>query len=68
MKNALDILSGMEEDEEKFKWFGPSFLQDHSEVSTCDCSDINDNELYQREFRKNPTDPVVSCVAQWLGS
>ncbi|GBO33831.1 hypothetical protein AVEN_201914-1, partial [Araneus ventricosus] len=43
-------------------WFGPSFLQDHSVVSPCVCSDINDNELYQREFKKTPTDPVCLVV------
>ncbi|GBO20368.1 hypothetical protein AVEN_135964-1 [Araneus ventricosus] len=43
-------------------WFDPSFLQDHSVVSPCVCSDINDNEIYQREFKKTPTDPVCLVV------
>ncbi|GBN58219.1 hypothetical protein AVEN_181392-1 [Araneus ventricosus] len=61
-ENPADIISrGI--DPEKIRdcnlwWFGPSFLQDHSVVSPCVCSDINDNELYQREFKKTPTDPV----------
>ncbi|GBO33493.1 hypothetical protein AVEN_208733-1, partial [Araneus ventricosus] len=65
-ENPADIISrGI--DPEKIQdcnlwWFGPSFLQDHSVVSPCVCSDINDNELYQREFKKTPTDPVCLVV------
>ncbi|GBO28678.1 hypothetical protein AVEN_185716-1 [Araneus ventricosus] len=65
-ENRADIISrGI--DPEKIQdcnlwWFGPSFLQDHSVVSPCVCSDINDNELYQREFKKTPTDPVCLVV------
>ncbi|GBM04184.1 hypothetical protein AVEN_115549-1 [Araneus ventricosus] len=65
-ENPADIISrGI--DPEKIQncnlwWFGPSFLQDHSVVSLCVCSDINDNELYQREFKKTPTDPVCLVV------
>ncbi|GBN79522.1 hypothetical protein AVEN_199605-1 [Araneus ventricosus] len=65
-ENPADIISrGI--DPEKIQdcnlwWFGPSFLQDHSVVSPCVCSDINDNELYQREFKKTPTDPVYLVV------
>ncbi|GBM51324.1 hypothetical protein AVEN_175766-1 [Araneus ventricosus] len=64
-KNPADISRGI--DPEKIQdcnlWsFGPSFLQDHSVVSPCDCSDINDNELYRQEFKKNPTDPVCLVV------
>ncbi|GBO41971.1 hypothetical protein AVEN_98228-1 [Araneus ventricosus] len=65
-ENPADIISrGI--DPEKIQdcnlwWFGPSFLQDHSVVSPCVCSDINDNELYQREFTKTPTDPVCLVV------
>ncbi|GBL95711.1 hypothetical protein AVEN_665-1 [Araneus ventricosus] len=65
-ENLADIISrGI--DPEKIQdcnlwWFGPSFLQDHSVVSPCVCSDINDNELYQREFKKTPTDPVCLVV------
>ncbi|GBM48217.1 hypothetical protein AVEN_72489-1 [Araneus ventricosus] len=65
-ENPADIISrGI--DPEKIQdcnlwWFGLSFLQDHSVVSPCFCSDINDNELYQREFKKAPTDPVCLVV------
>ncbi|GBM35128.1 hypothetical protein AVEN_40350-1 [Araneus ventricosus] len=65
-ENPADIISrGI--DPEKIQgyhlwWFGLPFLQDHSVFSPCDCSDINDNELYQREFKKNPTDPVCLVV------
>ncbi|GFW84048.1 hypothetical protein TNCV_1662151 [Trichonephila clavipes] len=38
-------------------WYGPSGLQSNPVVSTCDVSEINDNDLYLREF-KNP----IQCV------
>ncbi|GBN29828.1 hypothetical protein AVEN_129089-1 [Araneus ventricosus] len=65
-ENPADIISrGI--DPEKIEdcnlwWIGPSFLEDHSVVSPSVCSDINDNELYQREFKKTPTDPVCLVV------
>ncbi|GFU21438.1 DUF5641 domain-containing protein [Trichonephila clavipes] len=37
-------------------WYGPSGLQGNPVVSTCDVSEINENDLYLREFKKS--DPV----------
>ncbi|GBL80696.1 hypothetical protein AVEN_225343-1 [Araneus ventricosus] len=65
-ENPADIISRGIDPEKiqdcNLRWFGPSFVQDHSVVSPCVCSDINDNELYQREFKKTPTDPVCLVV------
>ncbi|GFT00139.1 integrase catalytic domain-containing protein [Trichonephila clavipes] len=42
-------------------WYGPSVLQNNPVVSPCVISEINDNDLYLREFKKS--DPV-SLVTQ----
>ncbi|GBM16272.1 hypothetical protein AVEN_195379-1 [Araneus ventricosus] len=61
-ENRADIISRGIDPEKiqdcNLRWFGPSFLQDHSVVSPCVYNDINGNELYQREFKKTSTDPV----------
>ncbi|GFV43338.1 integrase catalytic domain-containing protein, partial [Trichonephila clavipes] len=59
-ENPADIISrGIDPDkiqDSVLWWYGPSGLQSNPVVSTCDVSEINDNDLYLREFKKS--DPV----------
>ncbi|GFW55993.1 uncharacterized protein TNCV_373991 [Trichonephila clavipes] len=59
-ENPADIISrGIDPDkiqDSVLWWYGPSGLQSNPVVSTCDVSEINDNDLYLREFKK--CDPV----------
>ncbi|GFS69345.1 integrase catalytic domain-containing protein [Trichonephila clavipes] len=61
-ENPADITSrGIDPDKTQdcvLWWYGPSILQNNPIVSPCDISEINDNDLYLREFKKS--DPV--CI------
>ncbi|GFX51465.1 uncharacterized protein TNCV_3103981 [Trichonephila clavipes] len=61
IKRTLQFSSPLGIDPDKIQdsvlwWYGPSGLQSNPVVSTCDVSEINDNDLYLREFKKS--DPV----------
>ncbi|GFW03512.1 DUF5641 domain-containing protein [Trichonephila clavipes] len=60
-ENPADIFISRGIDPDKIQdcvlwWYGPSILQNNPVVSPCDISEINDNDLYLREFKKS--DPV----------
>ncbi|GFW79843.1 DUF5641 domain-containing protein [Trichonephila clavipes] len=59
-ENPADIISrGVDPDKIQdcvLWWYGPSVLQNNPVVSLCVISEINDNDLYLREFKKS--DPV----------
>ncbi|GFW74342.1 integrase catalytic domain-containing protein [Trichonephila clavipes] len=59
-ENPADIISrGIDPDKIQdcvLWWYGPSVLQNNPIVSPCDISEINNNDLYLREFKKS--DPV----------
>ncbi|GFU33466.1 integrase_H2C2 domain-containing protein [Trichonephila clavipes] len=56
-ENPADIISrGIDPDKIQdcvLWWYGPSVLQNNPIVSPCDISEINDNDLYLREFKKS---------------
>ncbi|GFU72426.1 integrase_H2C2 domain-containing protein [Trichonephila clavipes] len=62
-ENPADIITrGIDPDkiqDSVLWWYGPSGLQSNPVVSTCDVSEINDNDLYLREFKKIRSS--VSC-------
>ncbi|GFU26921.1 integrase_H2C2 domain-containing protein [Trichonephila clavipes] len=59
-ENPADIISrGINPDKIQdcvLRWYGPSVLQNNPVVSPCDINEINNNDLYLREFKKS--DPV----------
>ncbi|GFS82252.1 integrase catalytic domain-containing protein [Trichonephila clavipes] len=55
-ENPTDISRGIDPDKIQdcvLWWYGLSVLQNNPVVSPCDISEINDNDLYLREFKKS---------------